>query len=68
VRDVRLRQVHGTPAVPLASQAEAQVWAAHPSRSDVHGMADCPACGRPAPTGEMARWGHCGFCRRERLA
>jgi predicted nucleic acid-binding Zn ribbon protein len=68
VRDLRLRQYHGVPAVPLASEAEEQIWAAHPSRSDVHGMADCPACGRPAPTGEMARWGHCGFCRRAQLA
>jgi predicted nucleic acid-binding Zn ribbon protein len=68
VRDLRLRQYHGSEPVPLASEAEAQIWAAHPSRSDVHGLADCPVCSRPAPTGEMARWGHCGFCRRERLA
>ena len=67
VRDLRLRQDHAPPTPPLASQVEAQVWAVHPSRSDVHGMADCPACGRPAPTGEMGRWGHCGFCRRAAL-
>jgi predicted nucleic acid-binding Zn ribbon protein len=34
----------------------------------VHGLADCPACGRPAPAGELARWGHCSFCRRQHLA
>ena len=68
VRDLRVRQHHAIAAAELASQAEEQVWAAHPSRRDVHGMADCPACGRPAPIGEMARWGHCSFCRREALA
>jgi predicted nucleic acid-binding Zn ribbon protein len=68
VRDLRVRQHHPTAPAELASQAEALVWAAHPSRRDVHGLAECPACGRPAPTGEMARWGHCSFCRREALA
>lgn len=68
VRDLRVRQHHASAAPELASQAEEQVWAAHPSRRDVHGLADCPACGRPAPIGEMARWGHCSFCRREVLA
>jgi len=68
VRDLRVRQHHAIASAELASQAEEQVWAAHPSRRDVHGMADCPACRRPAPIGEMARWGHCSFCRREALA
>jgi hypothetical protein len=68
VRDVRVQQHH--PAAPgtAGGPSEAEVWAAHPSRCDVHGMADCPACGRPAPAGEMARWGHCSFCRRAALA
>jgi hypothetical protein len=68
VRDLRIQQHHASPAVPLGSLEEQKVWEAHPSRSDVHGMADCPECGRPAPGGEMARWGHCSFCRRSRLA
>jgi hypothetical protein len=68
VRDVRVQQHHpGAPGTP-GGQSEADVWAVHPSRCDVHGMADCPACGRPAPAGEMARWGHCSFCRRAALA
>ena len=68
VRDVRVQQHHpGAPGTP-GGQSEADVWAVHPSRCDVHGMADCPACGRPAPAGEMARWGHCSFCRRASLA
>lgn len=67
VRDVRVQQHHpGAPSTP-GGQSEADVWALHPSRCDVHGMADCPACGRPAPAGEMARWGHCSFCRRADL-
>lgn len=68
VRDLRIQQHHASPPVALGSEEELRVWAAHPSRSDVHGMADCAVCGRPAPGGEMARWGHCGFCRRSHLA
>lgn len=68
VRDLRFRQFHGTPLPAPGSLQEAEAWALHPSRVDVHGLADCPACGRPAPAGEMARWGHCGFCRRQELA
>jgi len=68
VRDLRFRQHHGDASPPPGSEVEAEVWARHPSRIDVHGLADCPACGRPAPTGEMALWGHCGFCRRNALA
>lgn len=68
IRDVRVQQHHpGAPTTP-GSLSEAEVWAVHPSRCDVHGLADCPACGRPAPAGEMARWGHCSFCRRAELA
>ncbi|MDG2216199.1 MAG: DUF721 domain-containing protein, partial [Synechococcus sp. cluster2_bin.235] len=47
---------------------EESVWARHPSRIDVHGMASCPCCDSPAPAGEMALWGHCGFCRRLKLS
>ena len=68
VRDVRVRQHHGTPLPPAAGEMEADVWARHPSRVDVHGLSDCPSCRRPAPTGEMALWGMCGFCRRAVLA
>ncbi len=68
LRDLRFRQVYDTPLPPPGSSEEAQVWDLHPSRVDVHGLADCPACARPAPAGEMARWGHCSFCRRQRLA
>jgi len=68
VRDLRLEQHHpGTLAPPGGEQEEA-VWAAHPSRVDVHGMATCPSCASPAPAGEMARWGHCSFCRQKQLA
>jgi hypothetical protein len=68
LRDLRLRQHYGDAIAPPGSEAEAEVWARHPSRIDVHGLANCPACARPAPAGEMARWGHCGFCRRAALA
>jgi hypothetical protein len=68
VREVRVRQHHGASLPPVAGEWEAEVWARHPSRTDVHGLADCPRCGRPAPAGEMALWGLCGFCRRVELS
>jgi len=68
VREVRVSQHHEQPLAPVAGTLEAEVWAQHPSRIDIHGLSDCPACGRPAPTGEMALWGTCGFCRRVKLS
>ncbi len=68
VRDLRLQQHHPQDLSTPGSQAEAEIWARHPSRSEVHGMASCPVCERPAPAGEMALWGHCSFCRRAALA
>ncbi|MFN9546541.1 MAG: DUF721 domain-containing protein [Cyanobacteriota bacterium] len=68
VREVRVCQHHGQPLPPDAGTIEAEVWARHPSRTDIHGLADCPSCDRPAPTGEMALWGTCGFCRRAALS
>ena len=68
VREVRVCQHHEPPPPPDAGTVEAEIWARHPSRTDIHGLADCPACGRPAPTGEMALWGTCGFCRRATLS
>lgn len=68
VRDLRVQQHHATAPASPGSLAEAEAWAAHPSRCDVHGLAECPQCRRPAPAGEMARWGHCSFCRRDALA
>ena len=68
VREVRVRQHHGQVAPTPGSEEEAAVWARHPSRCDGQAMATCPDCGRPAPAGEMAHWGHCSFCRRAALA
>ncbi len=69
VREVTVRQHHWGPAQTPAMEDEAAVWAAHPSRLDVHGPGGpCPGCGSPAPAGELALWGHCSFCRREALA
>jgi predicted nucleic acid-binding Zn ribbon protein len=68
VREVRVCQHHAVALPPEAGQLEADVWARHPSRIDIHGLADCPACHRPAPAGEMALWGTCGFCRRASLS
>ena len=64
MRDLRLEQFHPRQIADLGSPNEEEVWAVHPSRIDVHGLAECPCCGRPAPAGEMARWGQCSFCER----
>jgi len=66
VRDLRIQQHH--PVATARLDSEDSVWACHPSRIDVHGMACCPRCKSPAPAGEMALWGHCGFCRRQQLS
>jgi hypothetical protein len=68
VRDLRLEQHHPSAAVPPGGVQTMEVWNAHPSRVDVHGMATCPCCGSPAPGGEMGLWGHCSFCRQKQLA
>jgi predicted nucleic acid-binding Zn ribbon protein len=68
LRDLRIEQHHQGPLATPGVEEEALVWAVHPSRADVHGMASCPRCSCPAPAGEMARWGQCSFCRRRQLA
>jgi hypothetical protein len=62
LRDLRVEQHHPTPIPHPGSKDDLNAWAVHPCRVDVHGLADCPCCGRPAPAGEMARWGRCSFC------
>ncbi|APD47435.1 DUF721 domain-containing protein [Synechococcus sp. CS-602] len=65
VRDLRFQQ-HFPGLVPTpGAEAEALVWAVHPSRVDVHGVSACPRCGSPAPAGELGRWGQCSFCHRQ---
>ena len=66
VRDLRIVQHHSARRPALADPLDE--WNRHPSRTDVHGMATCPRCGSPAPTGEMAYWGHCSFCRTADLS
>jgi predicted nucleic acid-binding Zn ribbon protein len=67
VKDLVLQQHQPSTLPPFGSDEEAQVWAHHPSRVDVFGMGNCPSCQRPAPAGEVQRWGHCSFCQRERM-
>lgn len=66
IKDLRIQQHH--PAQRAELESEDAIWQRHPSRIDVHGLARCPRCQSPAPAGEMALWGHCGFCRRLELA
>ena len=64
VKDLVFQHHLGQPLPAAGTEQEAQVWAQHPSRVDVFGMGSCQACGRPAPRGELQRWGHCSFCQR----
>ncbi len=66
VRDLRIQQYH-SPSTSKQIESEASIWARHPSRIDVHGISNCSKCGSPAPAGEMALWGMCGFCRRQNV-
>jgi predicted nucleic acid-binding Zn ribbon protein len=68
LRDLRIERALPQPLPTADGTASAEAWQCHPSRVDVHGMATCPGCAAPAPAGEMARWGHCSFCRRRQLA
>ena len=67
VDEIQIQQHHSPPPPPPASEEEARQWAQHPSRVDVFGMGRCGVCRRPAPGGELQRWGHCSFCQRERM-
>ena len=67
VKDIQLQQHAPTPLPPAGSLLEAESWSHHPSRVDVFGMETCPRCQRPAPAGELQRWGHCSFCAREQM-
>ncbi len=66
IKDLRIQQYYPNKIKP--SESELNIWGRHPSRIDIHGMSNCNYCGSPAPTGEMALWGKCGFCRRKDLA
>ncbi|ABX08359.1 DUF721 domain-containing protein [Prochlorococcus marinus] len=50
-----------------SKEAEQLVWGKHPSRVDIHGVANCSFCNGPAPAGEISLWGKCGLCRRKDL-
>ena len=68
VRDLTIQLHYPAAGQTSGALSEAAIWAAHPSRVDVHGLGTCPGCGRPAPKGEMGRWGHCSFCQRHEPA
>ncbi|MEB3235217.1 MAG: DUF721 domain-containing protein [Cyanobacteriota bacterium] len=68
LRDLRVERAMAPSQHAADGAAVEAAWQCHPSRVDVHGMAACPRCGSPAPAGEMGRWGHCSFCRRQLLA
>ena len=42
-----------------------QIWDNHPSRVKNKEIILCKNCNRPAPKGEIDRWGSCTFCWRK---
>ena len=68
IKDIRIQQHHPDLITRKEdTQDQESIWSRHPSRIDVHGIANCDSCGSPAPAGEMALWGMCGFCRRQNI-
>ena len=65
IKDIKIQQYHPQKRKILETQKE--IWNNHPSRIDIHGLKDCEECKKPAPIGEINRWGKCGFCRRKNL-
>ena len=63
--DIRIRQHHVTAKKLLES--ELNIWERHPSRTDIHGMGECPNCLHPAPNGEINLWKECGLCHSKKL-
>ena len=63
VKELKIQQYY--PSKISKIDNEKNIWDNHPSRIDVHGMEKCSECGSPSPTGELARWGKCSFCKRE---
>ena len=66
IKDIRIQQ-HYHSKIKDSREDQQSIWERHPSRTDVHGIATCSSCNSPAPAGEMALWGKCGFCRRANL-
>ncbi len=65
IKDIRIKQHHTINKKVLES--ESVIWEKHPSRIDIHGLANCPKCNAPSPAGEIDLWNKCGLCRRQDL-
>ena len=67
IKDIRIQQYHSVP-LRKNEESEVSIWERHPSRADVHGITKCTNCNSPTPSGEMALWGMCVFCRRKTIS
>jgi len=67
IRDIRIQQYHSV-ALEINKESEISIWERHPSRVDIHGITKCANCSSPTPSGEMALWGMCMFCRRKTMS
>jgi len=65
IKEIRIRQHY--PIDLVTTESEKEIWERHPSRTDKHGIIDCPFCAVPSPKGEIKLWGKCSFCRRKEL-
>ena len=65
IKEIRIVQHY--PKDLVNKESEKEIWGKHPSRTDKHGISNCPLCKVPSPKGEIKLWGKCSFCRRKEL-
>ena len=65
IKEIRISQHY--PIDLVTRESEKEIWDKHPSRTDKHGIINCPFCDVPSPKGEVELWGKCSFCRRKEL-
>ena len=65
IKEIHIKQHY--PRDLINRKNEKEIWDNHPSRTDIHGILNCPSCQVPSPKGEIQLWGKCSFCRRKEL-
>ncbi|BBL86469.1 hypothetical protein PMYN1_Chma664 (chromatophore) [Paulinella micropora] len=67
VRDLQIKRYHSENNRSNQISTNLLVRECNPHRGDIHGISNCPVCHCSASTGEMARWGHCSLCQRNKF-
>nr|AUG32775.1 hypothetical protein PLO_803 [Paulinella longichromatophora] len=67
VRDLQVQQYSSSYSLGDRLNQNLTTWQYHPSRIDLHGISSCPACNSFTSQGEIARWGNCSLCQRNKF-